>query len=106
MSFLLDILREMGVGGQVLTGVMLFVAAFYLIKFVSVGKMVGGMVSSATGYGIVLLVAIGAAIALGWLDPNVGTVSGHISGVTSFVWDLVGDLVVDQIEGVMVLSDG
>lgn len=93
MSLLLDALRALGVGGNLLVAAILGLAGFYLFR----GKRYAGTAAAATGsaaiYGIVVLVALSVSIALGWLEPNPGLITDALGGVVEFGGDLVTGIV-------------
>jgi hypothetical protein len=99
MSWLLDALSALGAGQQLLMGAMLFVGAFYILKVVKIGKIIGDTVSSGAAYGIAILVVGGAAIALGWVDPNVSAMTSQLATFADTVWSAIGDWVIEQTIG-------
>jgi len=99
VSWLLEALAALGAGQQLMMGAMLFVVAIYLFKAVQVGRIVGGILSSGVAYGIVILVGAGIAIALGWVDPNVGRMTSQLTTGADAVWDAIGGWVIDQTIG-------
>ena len=99
MSWLLEALAALGAGQQLMMGAMLFVVAIYLFKAVKVGRIVGSILSSGVAYGIVILVGAGIAIALGWVDPNVGRMTSQLATGADAVWDAIGGWVIDQTIG-------
>lgn len=101
MSFIIDVLRTAGAGEQLIIAAFALIAAFHMFKLIKIGKFVGAVVSSAAGYGIVILVGSGIAIAAGWIDPNLGIVSEHISAVIDAVTGWLGDLLVEKLEGMV-----
>ena len=102
MSLLLDGLRAVGVGGNVLIAAMIALAAFYVFRgkrYAGAAAAVGG---SITVYTIAVLGALALAIGLGWLEPNPGLVSEALSAVRGPVGDLVGtvvDMAIDSLVG-------
>ena len=62
------------------------------------GVVIGG-ISTAGFVAMTLLVGGGAAVAAGWLDP--GAVFSDLVGWGSAAWNMVGDTVVNVIEGVL-----
>ncbi|EMA71713.1 hypothetical protein [Halorubrum distributum] len=99
MSWLLEALSALGAGQQVLMGATLLVVGFYIFKGVKLGKIIGDSISSMAAYGIVLLVAGGLAIALGWVDPNIGRITSQVATFVDTVWSAIGDWVIDQTIG-------
>ncbi|SFR31160.1 hypothetical protein [Halorubrum sodomense] len=99
MSWLLEALAALGAGQQVLMGATLLVVGFYLFKAVKIGKVVGDLFSSAAGYAIVVAVGAGLAIALGWVDPNVGAATSQLATAVDAVWSVVGEWVIEQTIG-------
>jgi len=100
MSFVLDILRALGVGQSILLGGTLVVAAWYVRKGVGAAALVGGLFSSAAGYAFVILVAAGVSIALGWIDPSPSTATSQLTTAADAVWSAVGDWVVQRVQEV------
>jgi len=102
MSWLLEALAALGAGQRLMMGAMLFAGAFYLLKAVKVGKLVGDVLSSGAAYAIVLAVVAGVAIALGWVDPNVGRMTAQLATFADTVWNAIGEwtlrLTVERVE--------
>ena len=99
MSWLLEALEALGAGQQLIMGAMLLMGALYVFKFVKIGKVIGDSISSVAAYGIVLLVAGGLAIALGWIDPNIGRITSQVATFVETVWSAIGDWVIDVTIG-------
>ncbi|MFY4816279.1 hypothetical protein ACOJIV_26890 [Haloarcula sp. AONF1] len=99
MSWLLEALAALGAGQQVLMGAMLLMGALYILKVVKIGKIIGDTVSSGAAYGIVLLVVGGLAIALGWIDPNIGRMTSQVATFADTVWSAIGEWVIEQTLG-------
>jgi dipeptide/tripeptide permease len=99
MSWLLEALSALGAGQQLVMGATVLVVGFYLFKAVKIGKIIGDGLSSIAGYGIVLSVVGGVAIALGWIDPNVSAMVSQLSTAVDAVWSAVGEWVIDQTIG-------
>ena len=99
MSWLLEALGALGAGEQVLMGATLLVVGFYLFKAVKIGKVVGDLFSSAAAYAIVVAVGAGIAIALGWVDPNVGAATSQLKTAADAMWSVVGEWMIDQTIG-------
>jgi len=99
MSWLLEALGALGAGQQVVMGATLLIVGFYLFKAVKIGKVVGDLFTSAAGYAIVVAVGAGLAIALGWVDPNVGAATSQLATAVDAVWSVVGEWVIDQTIG-------
>ncbi|EMA01825.1 hypothetical protein C437_15436 [Haloarcula vallismortis ATCC 29715] len=91
MSVLLDLLSQLGVGGQVMVAGSLVMAAYYLLK----GKKYAGMAAAVGGsmvvYGVVVLVALAVAIGLGWLDPNPELMHDALDGVLGPASEMLRD---------------
>jgi uncharacterized membrane protein SpoIIM required for sporulation len=98
MSFLFDIVGSLGLGSQLTLAATLLVVAFYALRMVSGARTVGTILSSGIAYVVAVFVAGAAAIALGWVDPSVGTASDHVSTAVNVLWDLTGGIVIDLIE--------
>lgn len=99
MSWLLEALSALGAGQRLMMGAMLLAGALYLFKVVKIGRLVGSVLSSGAAYGIVILVGAGLAIALGWIDPDVSTITSQVSTAVDAVWSAVGEWVIDQTIG-------
>jgi len=99
MSWLLEALGALGAGERIIMGATLVFVAFYLFKAVKIGKVVGDLFTSAAGYAIVVAVGAGLAIALGWVDPNVGAATSQLGTAANAVWNVVGEWVVEQTLG-------
>lgn len=101
MSAVIDFVRSLGAGQSVVMGVTALLVAWYVFKAVKIGKFVGSLFTSAAGYGIVLLVAGGGVIALGWVDPNIPKASEQVAAASGWLWDLVGAWVVERLSGAL-----
>ena len=99
MSWLLEALRALGAGQQLVMGGVLLIGALYLVKAVKIGKLIGAVFSSAAAYLIAFCVAGGLAIALGWIDPNVGAATSQLATAADAIWSAIGDWVIDQTVG-------
>jgi len=99
MSWLLEALAALGAGQRLMMGAMLLAGGLYLFKAVKIGRLIGSVFSSAAAYGIVVLVGAGLAIALGWIDPNVGRMTSQVATFVDTVWNAVGEWVIDATIG-------
>lgn len=99
MSWFLEALSALGAGQRLMMGAMFAAVALYLFKAVKIGRVIGSVFSSAAAYGIVVLVGAGVAIALGWIDPNVGRATSQLSTAVDAVWSAVGEWVIDATIG-------
>ncbi|TKX83388.1 hypothetical protein EXE43_24515 [Halorubrum sp. SS5] len=100
MSWFLEALSALGAGQQALMGAMLLMGAFYILKVVKIGKLIGDTVSSGAAYGIAILVVGGLAIALGWwIDPNIGRMTSQVATFADTVWSAIGEWVIKQTLG-------
>ncbi len=70
MSAVLDVLRMLGVQGGALASVACLMVVFYLFRAKSAGARVASLGAAAVAYGAATLVAIAAALAFGWIEPN------------------------------------
>ncbi|QHS17190.1 hypothetical protein GWK26_08565 [haloarchaeon 3A1-DGR] len=77
-SLITGALAYLGLGGSVMTGAVLLVAAFYVWRGVSAGRTLATLAGSLAAYALVLLVVTGVAIVLGWIDPHPGTILGDL----------------------------
>lgn len=75
---LLDLLG-VGLGGQIGISAGLVIAALYVYRAAALAKLVGALFGTVVGYAIMLCVAAAAAIAAGWIDPNVGVIMAHVA---------------------------
>jgi len=78
MSAVLDVLRMLGVQGGALASVACLMVVFYLFRAKSAGARVASLGAAAVAYGAATLVAIAAALAFGWIDPNPGVIMEHL----------------------------
>lgn len=97
------IIQSLGLGEQLFAAAILFVAAFYLLRGLSFAGTVGVAISSGVMYLVVTAVALGLALALGWLDPQPGVIQSTIDAVQGFLEDFVLDLLGDALGQVMSL---
>jgi hypothetical protein len=102
MSLLIGLLEYVGAGQSLVIAAVLAVGAWYIFKGARLASLVGTLALSGVGYAVVFLVGLAAAVALGWFDPNVGTIMGHlgaipvvgvVSGLVSWVFGAIVDLV-------------
>ena len=99
MSWLLEALEALGAGQRLMMGAMLLAGALYLFKAVKIGQVIASIFSSGAKYGIVVLVGAGVAIALGWIDPNVGHMTSQLVTFANAMWNAIGEWVIDQTVG-------
>lgn len=93
MSLLIDTLRALGVGGQLLVAAVLFAAAIYAYKGAGLAKLAALQAASGLWYVVVLGIALGTAILAGWIDPNPEPFLAFVEDVVTGGLDLVRDLV-------------
>jgi len=99
MSWLLEALAALGAGQRLMMGAVFLAGALYLFKAVKIGRFIGRVLSSGAAYGIVVLVGAGLAIALGWIDPNVGRMTSQLATFVDTVWNAIGEWVIDATIG-------
>jgi hypothetical protein len=100
-SLLTGLLAYLGLGGSVMTGAVLLVVAFYVWRGVSVGRTVATLAGSLAAYALVLLVALGIAIVLGWVDPHPGAAFGDLRVAARAVFDVATGPVRDLVGWVL-----
>lgn len=98
MSLLLDLLRSLGVEGQLFVAVVLLAAAMYAFKGGRLARGVADRTASGLFYGVVVLVGVALAIVAGWVDPNPGAFLEFLGDATSAVVD-VGLDVLREVAG-------
>jgi hypothetical protein len=91
VSLLLDALRGLGLGGQLLVAATLLMGGVYAWKGAKTVNLVAAYAASGMLYVVVLLVAIGLAIAAGWIDPNPGAFLSFVGDVVDAVLGAIGD---------------
>lgn len=101
MSIVLDVLRQLGVGGSILMAASLGLVAFYLVKVTSGAKTVGGVLANGVTYAVVVLVAVAISIALGWVDPNPSIVLDHVHTAMAAARDALQTWIVDRVSWVL-----
>lgn len=97
MSLLLDALRSLGLGGQLLAAATLVMGGVYAWKSAKVVNLLAAYTASGMLYVVVLLVAVGLATAAGWIDPNPGAFMAFVGDVLNAVLGAIGD----RISGVI-----
>lgn len=95
------IIQNLALGEQLVAAAILFAAAWYLLRGLSLASTVGVAVTSGVMYVVVTAVALGIALALGWLDPRPGVIQSTIDAVQTALEDFVLDVITDTIDGVM-----
>ena len=86
MSFLVDLLRQIGLGGSAVAAATCLLFAFYAFRAKSVAGRAASAGAAAVAYSIVVALVLGFGLALGWFDPNVGVIVEHLrTGATEFV---------------------
>lgn len=96
------IIQSLGLGEQLFAAAILFVAAFYLLRGLSLAGTVGAVFTSGVMYVVVTAVALGLALALGWLDPQPGVIQSTISAAKGVLEDFVLDVLaklLDEVAG-------
>lgn len=97
---LMDLLQLLGLGGQVMLAASVGFGAWYLIKFLWIGRAAGSVVAGAIRYTAAIAAFLAVGIAFGWIDLALGTLLGDLQKGAGFVWeaatgwgmDLVQDL--------------
>lgn len=97
MSLLLDGLRALGVSGNLFVAGVLLVGALYLFRGKRYAGSAAAAAGTATGYTLALLVALGATIALGWIEPNPDLITDGVSAAV----DPLADVATSAIEMVI-----
>lgn len=72
-----ELLSALGVGGSLMTALMIGLIALYIRHAMHAGAVVGTAASAAGVYAVVVLVALAVATALGWIDPRPSRVLEH-----------------------------
>lgn len=72
MSAIIEVLRMLGLKGSAVAAASCVLIAFYLLRAKRIGSRAAGMGAAAVAYTTAVLVVLGAAIALGWAEPNPG----------------------------------
>ena len=86
MSFLLDLLRRVGLEGGAVAAATCLLFAFYAWRAKSIGSRAASMGAAAVAYSVVIAVVLAFGLALGWFDPNVGIMLEHLRiAATEFV---------------------
>jgi len=85
MSAVLDVLRMLGVQGGALASVACLMVVFYLFRAKSAGARVASLGAAAVAYGAATLVAIAAALAFGWIEPNPSVITEHLGNAFRLV---------------------
>lgn len=100
MSILFDALGWLFSGNLFIAGV-LVLGAFYLWRGKGYAGSAAAVVGTATGYTLGLLVALAAAIGLGWIEPNPGLISDGIQSVAGPASDIVATGIEVTIESLL-----
>lgn len=78
MSAIIEVLRMLGLKGSAIGAASCVLIAFYLLRAKRIGSRAAGMGAAAVAYTTAVLVVLGAAIALGWAEPNPGVMYEHL----------------------------
>lgn len=78
MSFLLELLRQLGLGGSVVMSASLALVAFYLLRARSVGHRAASAGAAFVAYSVAVLVVLAVGIGANWFDPNPSVVMDHV----------------------------
>ena len=100
VSILFDALGWLFSGNLFIAGV-LVLGAFYLWRGKGYAGSAAAVVGTATGYTLGLLVALAAAIGLGWIEPNPGLISDGIQSVAGPASDIVATGIEVTIESLL-----
>lgn len=75
------------------------VLLFRFRRYKAVGAAAIGAVSSAATIGVAVIVTLFALVALGYWEPPVGEIIGDALGAGQALYDLVGEVLIDQTLG-------
>lgn len=78
MSFLLELLRRLGLEGGAIAAAACLLVAFYLFRARSVAGRAVGAGAAAFGYTMAVLFALSVGLALGWFDPNPSAITADL----------------------------
>lgn len=78
MSFLLEILRQLGLGGSLVMSASLVLIAFYLLRARSAGARAASAGAAFVAYSVAVLVVLAFGIGANWFDPNPSVVADHL----------------------------
>ncbi|WP_418284768.1 hypothetical protein [Halorubrum sp. DTA46] len=78
MSFLLELLRQIGLGGSALAAASCVLVAFYLMRARRVGHRAASAGAALVAYSVAVLVVLAAGIAANWFDPNPSVIVDHL----------------------------
>lgn len=67
---ILGLLKALGVGGSILAGAMLFMAAWYIRRVIRGGQRFGAAVADVGVHVMIVAIALGAVLLLGWASPR------------------------------------
>lgn len=102
--FLLDALRTLGLGQSILVAAVLFIGVVYLWRGRKWGQVVVGIVGTVWLVTIAAILAVGFAVALGWVDPNPGAFMHDVGAAAGWLWGAVRNLVLDRVSGALAAS--
>ena len=83
MSFLLDLLRQVGLGGSAVASATALLVAFYLLRARSVGARAASAGAALVAYSVAILLVIAVTLALGWFDPRPSVITEHLARAAS-----------------------
>lgn len=79
MSFLLELLRRLGLEGGAVAAASCVVVAFYLLRARSVGARAASAGAAFVAYTTATLVILAFGLALGWFDPAPEVIRDHLA---------------------------
>lgn len=79
MSAILDVLRMLGLEGSAIAAAGCVVVVFYMFRAKSAGARAASAGAAIVAYASATLIVIAAALAFGWIDPNLSVITEHLT---------------------------
>lgn len=98
---LMDILQWIGLGGQVMLAASVGFGAWYLIKFLRIGRAAGSIVTGAIRYTAAIAAFLPVGIAFGWIDIFIVAMLGDLRRGAGVLINVVIDRGVQLLENVL-----
>lgn len=101
--FLTDLLAGLGAGSQIIVALSVGFVAWYLVKTLWIGRMVGDVIGTWIRMGAAVAAFLSVGLAAGWIEGiNVGLMVETVETAVGGLWDLIkqhGDSLFRTITG-------
>lgn len=96
---LMDLLGIVGLGGQVVLAASVGLGAWYLVKALRIGRVVGSVIAGGIRTTAAIAAFLAVGIALGWVDLSFGAMLADLQNGAVVAIDLGKDWIVERLFG-------